>query len=90
MANLLKGVDLVEKGLAQNNSQALKSEYFYDREDDPVQDGVHDGLEFPTGEEKITLRRVADTIPWNAYRKRLSVSYHPNLTRLTFNPRPDQ
>ncbi len=30
-------------------------------------DGIHDGLEFPTEEEKRTLRRVADTIPWTAY-----------------------
>lgn len=31
-------------------------------------DGIHDGLEFPTDEERLTLRRVSDTIPWNAYR----------------------
>ncbi len=31
-------------------------------------DGIHDGLEFPTEEERATLRRVSDTIPWNAYR----------------------
>lgn len=30
-------------------------------------DGVHDGLVFPTEEEKQTLRRVSDSIPWNAY-----------------------
>lgn len=30
-------------------------------------DADHEGLEFPTEEEKKTLRRVADTIPWNAY-----------------------
>lgn len=30
-------------------------------------DGIHDGLEFPTDEERDTLRRVADTVPWNAY-----------------------
>ncbi|KAJ8520799.1 hypothetical protein ONZ45_g2420 [Pleurotus djamor] len=30
-------------------------------------DGIHDGLEFPTEEEKLTLRRVSDAIPWNAY-----------------------
>lgn len=35
----------------------------------PELDGIHDGLEFPTEEEKATLRRVADTIPWNAYRE---------------------
>ncbi|KAF9261642.1 PTR2-domain-containing protein [Marasmius fiardii PR-910] len=30
-------------------------------------DGIHDGLVFPTEEEKVTLRRVSDKIPWNAY-----------------------
>ncbi|KAI0653886.1 oligopeptide transporter [Cubamyces menziesii] len=30
-------------------------------------DGIHDGLEFPTEEERLTLRRVSDTIPWSAY-----------------------
>lgn len=30
-------------------------------------DGIHDGLEFPTEEEKRSLRRVSDAIPWSAY-----------------------
>ncbi|KAI0330301.1 oligopeptide transporter [Cubamyces sp. BRFM 1775] len=30
-------------------------------------DGIHDGLEFPTEEERLTLRRVSDSIPWSAY-----------------------
>ncbi|KAI0826573.1 oligopeptide transporter [Trametes gibbosa] len=30
-------------------------------------DGIHDGLEFPTNEERQTLRRVSDSIPWAAY-----------------------
>ncbi|KAF8635253.1 hypothetical protein AX15_000479 [Amanita polypyramis BW_CC] len=30
-------------------------------------DGIHDGLEFPTEEERTILRRVPDTIPWGAY-----------------------
>ncbi|KAL0064569.1 hypothetical protein AAF712_008514 [Marasmius tenuissimus] len=34
---------------------------------DTVQDGIHDGLEFPTEEERRTLRRVADSVPWNSY-----------------------
>jgi POT family proton-dependent oligopeptide transporter len=38
-------------------------------DEDLKHDGVHDGLEFPTDEERETLRRVADKIPWNAYRK---------------------
>lgn len=33
-----------------------------------VSDGIHDGLEFPTEEERKTLRRVADKLPINAYR----------------------
>ena len=31
----------------------------------------HDGLVFPTEEERTTLRRVPDSIPWDAYRKPL-------------------
>ncbi|KNZ78721.1 putative peptide transporter ptr2 [Termitomyces sp. J132] len=30
-------------------------------------DGIHDALEFPTEEERETLRRVPDTVPWSAY-----------------------
>ncbi|KDR79530.1 hypothetical protein GALMADRAFT_243632 [Galerina marginata CBS 339.88] len=30
-------------------------------------DGIHDGLTFPTDDERATLRRVADNIPWSAY-----------------------
>ena len=30
---------------------------------------ANDGLEFPTEEERLTLRRVSDSIPWNAYCK---------------------
>jgi len=36
--------------------------------DEPL-DEDHAGLIFPTEEEKKTLRRVPDSIPWNAYRK---------------------
>lgn len=32
-------------------------------------DGIHDGLVFPTDEERATLKRVADKVPWNAYRE---------------------
>ncbi|KAK1221786.1 hypothetical protein PQX77_015405 [Marasmius sp. AFHP31] len=35
--------------------------------DDHELDEAHEGLEFPTEEEKATLRRVADKMPWNAY-----------------------
>ncbi|KAI0696611.1 oligopeptide transporter [Cytidiella melzeri] len=50
---------------------AALAEKKYDSSEDVVSyhepDGIHDGLEFPTEEEKATLRRVADAIPWNAY-----------------------
>ena len=36
-------------------------------------DGIHDGLVFPTEEERATLRRVPDSIPWNAYREPPSI-----------------
>ena len=32
-------------------------------------DGLHGGLEFPTEEERFTLRRVSDKLPWAAYRR---------------------
>lgn len=39
-------------------------------------DGVHDGLEFPTEEEKNTLRRVSDKLPLSAYCE----SHQPRLS----------
>ena len=48
--------ELEKKGLAH-------SETSHDQE----LDGIHDGLEFPTEEEKATLRRVSDSLPWSAY-----------------------
>ncbi|KAG2034676.1 POT family-domain-containing protein [Suillus americanus] len=30
-------------------------------------DSIYEGMQFPTEEEMLTLRRVSDTIPWNAY-----------------------
>jgi POT family proton-dependent oligopeptide transporter len=32
-----------------------------------LNDGIHDGLVFPTNEDKATLRRVPDSIPYQAY-----------------------
>lgn len=46
-------------------------------------DGIHDGLEFPTEEEKATLRRVADDVPWGAYRKYPCISDHCQVTYRT-------
>ena len=31
-------------------------------------DEVHAGLEFPTEEERQSLRRISDALPWPAYR----------------------
>lgn len=66
----LAGIAHAEKNLDKEKSNTLDSDYSHDHKDDPeapANDGIHDGLEFPTEEEKKTLRRVADTIPWNAY-----------------------
>lgn len=38
-------------------------------EDDDDDEGVHAGLVFPTEEERITLRRVSDKLPYAAYRE---------------------
>lgn len=68
----LAGISHAEKNLGQEKSRTFSSDYSHDNKYDPevpVQDGIHDGLEFPTDEEKMTLRRVTDTIPWNAYRE---------------------
>lgn len=46
-----------EKVVADSSSQSPLEEL----------DGIHDGLEFPTDEDRATLRRVADSVPWNAY-----------------------
>ncbi|KAJ7124152.1 peptide transporter PTR2A [Mycena epipterygia] len=50
----------------------VETEYPSDKESfvgssDDELDDVHAGLIFPTEEERATLRRVSDTIPWNAY-----------------------
>ena len=37
--------------------------------EDIESDGIHDGLVFPTDEERATLRRVSDHIPRSAYRQ---------------------
>jgi len=37
-------------------------------------DGLYEGLEFPSEHEMATLRRVPDTIPLNTYRESTTVS----------------
>jgi hypothetical protein len=50
---------------AKEKSHDSSSEVAFDGFDD---DQVHAGLTFPTEEEKETLRRVIDHLPWNAFR----------------------
>lgn len=40
-----------------------------DDDDDDDDDSAHEGLEFPSEEELVTLRRVSDALPWTAYCK---------------------
>lgn len=47
------------------SSERVASSVYYE------DDGIHDGLEFPTEEERHTLRRVSDKLPWAAYRMSL-------------------
>jgi POT family proton-dependent oligopeptide transporter len=65
-----------DSAIVPSLGDAKQLEYEYDEKhltkevdstDDHELDGIHDGLEFPTEHEKRTLRRVADTVPWNAY-----------------------
>ncbi|KAJ7861980.1 POT family-domain-containing protein [Mycena olivaceomarginata] len=52
--------------LKHSNEKALDEKSFVDSSEE-ANDGIHDGLVFPTEEERLTLRRVSDRIPWNAY-----------------------
>ncbi|KAG9220199.1 hypothetical protein CCMSSC00406_0007106 [Pleurotus cornucopiae] len=73
MAGLERDTALVA-GLAEANQDEGKinekrtsSEQSIDQDINHQLDGIHDGLDFPTEEERLSLRRVADTIPWSAY-----------------------
>jgi POT family proton-dependent oligopeptide transporter len=50
-------------------SEDEKKVHHDEQDDKDVDDPVHRGLELPTEEERATLRRIADAIPWNAYRQ---------------------
>ncbi|KAF8920832.1 peptide transporter PTR2A [Mucidula mucida] len=56
-------LEINEKVDQKVHSDDVSSEVHHELE----RDGIHDGLEFPTKEERATLRRVSDAIPWNAY-----------------------
>jgi POT family proton-dependent oligopeptide transporter len=52
-------------------------EKIHESSSDVQEDDVHAGLEFPTDEERATLRRVADALPWTAYRT--SPGFSPSI-----------
>ncbi|KAJ6504568.1 peptide transporter PTR2A [Mycena vulgaris] len=69
----ISGVAAVQKGDSFDEKHSKEEERSVT---DNEPDGIHDGLVFPTDEERATLRRVPDTaprarlhpdIPWNAY-----------------------
>ena len=68
-ADALADVPHAEKSFVKEKSHTLDSDYSKYDPEVPLTDGIHDGLEFPTEDEKNTLRRVSDTIPWNSYRE---------------------
>ncbi|THH01943.1 hypothetical protein EW026_g848 [Hermanssonia centrifuga] len=54
---------ILEKKLDRSEDHVVSSAASHEHE----LDGIHDGLEFPSDDERYTLRRVADAVPWNAY-----------------------
>lgn len=76
MAGLQADKDIIA-GLAE----AKRDEYEKDIDDSTSEghepDGIHDGLEFPTKEERHTLRHVSDTIPWSAYCESIPITRLP-------------
>ncbi|KAJ3514471.1 hypothetical protein NLJ89_g2360 [Agrocybe chaxingu] len=65
MAGLQGDVDALAAAAEIKKHDSISTEKHSEMEHEL--DGVHDGLVFPTEEERATLRRVPDTIPWNAY-----------------------
>lgn len=59
-------------GLSEAKQHAYLDEKYPHSDVSHELDGIHDGLEFPTDEERATLRRVADKIPYHAYCEHLS------------------
>jgi POT family proton-dependent oligopeptide transporter len=66
MAGLQRDTDIVAAISDVKKIDSIPSDGGSSRLDHEL-DGIHDGLEFPTDEEIATLRRVSDSIPWNAY-----------------------
>ncbi|KAF9496293.1 peptide transporter PTR2A [Pleurotus eryngii] len=64
---LVAGLAEANQDEGKINEKRTSSEQSIDQDVDHQLDGIHDGLHFPTEEERLSLRRVADTIPWSAY-----------------------
>lgn len=73
-----------DKDILAGLAEAKRDEAEYEKQniDDSTSqehelDGIHDGLEFPTKDERHTLRRVSDSIPWSAYRESSPLTVRP-------------
>jgi hypothetical protein len=67
MDSSMQKSDSATTGSVENTSLTLKDEKILLSE--PGLFGIEDEFLPPTEEETATLRRVADRIPWNAYRE---------------------
>jgi hypothetical protein len=67
MDSSMQKSDSATTGSVENTSLTLKDEKILLSE--PGLLGIEDEFLPPTEEETATLRRVADRIPWNAYRE---------------------
>ncbi|KAJ7244647.1 peptide transporter PTR2A [Mycena haematopus] len=69
MAGLQTDVDAfaAQSEVLKHTDEKVHSDENLSVEEQEANDGIHDGLVFPTEEERATLRRVSDSIPWNAY-----------------------
>lgn len=78
---IIAGLGEAKMDEAMINEKRTSSEQSVDQDVDHHLDGIHDGLEFPTEEERLSLRRVADAIPWNAYSEDGS-AFRPIITHI--------
>ncbi|EEB91806.1 hypothetical protein MPER_09779, partial [Moniliophthora perniciosa FA553] len=95
----IDALELVAQGHVKGHESKDEKASVYDSslvEHEHELDGIHDGLEFPTEEEKLTLRRVADAMPWNAYliaivemAERFSCVNQPAKTNFIQQPLPE-
>ena len=67
MAGLVQDTDFAALSETKKHDAEVEKLHTISSESTSELDGIHDGLEFPTDEERATLRRVSDTLPWSAY-----------------------